>query len=188
MCFCAGPALGMVRAYDIQRIAASTLRVHEGSGLDDREHLITDCVACRGDAVRQHGFLETAVGCHGLRVRGPYQPEPTLGIQDEIQPFSIDPGCGSTDAGDVSMAIPIVGLEDGNMGACYIGASLAVHCCERHDACLFQGTQVAVRTLSLAESRLSAILLRFCNAIWMLLQVFCESYFWRPEGIRRPLF
>jgi aminobenzoyl-glutamate utilization protein B len=81
------------------------------------------------------------------------QPELKLGSESEVQPFEVSLGYGSTDVGDVSWAVPTVGLRTATwvpgtpahswQAAAASGMSIG-----------HKGTQVAVKTLTLAAIEL----------------------------------
>ena len=81
------------------------------------------------------------------------QPELALGSQEEIQPFAIELGYGSTDVGDVSMAVPTVGLST----ATWVPGT-AAHSWQSTAASGmtigYKGAQVAAKTLTLAAIEL----------------------------------
>jgi len=80
-------------------------------------------------------------------------PKLTLGSEKDIQPFAVLPGSGSTDVGDVSMAVPTVGLSTATwvpgtsahswQAVAASGSSIG-----------YKGTQLAAKTLSLAAIEL----------------------------------
>jgi aminobenzoyl-glutamate utilization protein B len=80
-------------------------------------------------------------------------PELALGSEDEIQPYKVDLGYGSTDVGDVSIAVPTVGLST----ATWVPGTSA-HSWQSTAASGmtigFKGAQVAAKTLSLAAIEL----------------------------------
>jgi len=80
-------------------------------------------------------------------------PELDLGSQAEIQPYGLELGYGSTDVGDVSIAVPTVGLS----AATWVPGSSA-HSWQSTAASGmtigYKGAQVAAKTLSLAAIEL----------------------------------
>jgi len=80
-------------------------------------------------------------------------PDLPLGSQEDVQPFSIDLGYGSTDVGDVSMTVPTVGLNT----ATWVPGTSA-HSWQSAAASGmtigFKGAQVAAKTLTLAAIEL----------------------------------
>lgn len=80
-------------------------------------------------------------------------PELPLGSQEEVQPFTIDLGYGSTDVGDVSMMVPTVGLRT----ATWVPGTPA-HSWQSTAASGmtigYKGAQVAAKTLTLAAIEL----------------------------------
>ena len=81
------------------------------------------------------------------------RPELELGSQAEVQPFSVDLGYGSTDVGDVSIAVPTVGL-----GAATWVPGTSAHSWQSTAASGmtigYKGAQVAAKTLTLAAIEL----------------------------------
>jgi aminobenzoyl-glutamate utilization protein B len=80
-------------------------------------------------------------------------PEHALGSEDEIQPYAKTPGTGSTDVGDVSRAVPTVGLRT----ATWVPGTSA-HSWQAVAASGmsigFKGAQVASKTLALTAIEL----------------------------------
>ena len=81
------------------------------------------------------------------------RPELALGSQEEIQPYTVDLGYGSTDVGDVSIAVPTVGLST----ATWVPGTSA-HSWQSTAASGmtigYKGAQVAAKTLTLAAIEL----------------------------------
>jgi aminobenzoyl-glutamate utilization protein B len=81
------------------------------------------------------------------------RPGLPLGSQEEIQPYSVDLGYGSTDVGDVSIAVPTVGLST----ATWVPGTSA-HSWQSTAASGmtigYKGAQVAAKTLTLAAIEL----------------------------------
>ncbi len=81
------------------------------------------------------------------------QPELGLGSQREVQPYEVTLGYGSTDVGDVSIAVPTVGLNT----ATWVPGT-AAHSWQSTAASGrsigFKGAQVAAKTLTLAAIEL----------------------------------
>ena len=80
-------------------------------------------------------------------------PELAIGSQEEIQPYSVSLGSGSTDVGDVSIAVPTVGLST----ATWVPGTSA-HSWQSTAASGmtigYKGAQVAAKTLTLAAIEL----------------------------------
>lgn len=80
-------------------------------------------------------------------------PQLALGSQEEIQPYSVSLGSGSTDVGDVSIAVPTVGLST----ATWVPGTSA-HSWQSTAASGmtigYKGAQVAAKTLTLAAIEL----------------------------------
>jgi aminobenzoyl-glutamate utilization protein B len=80
-------------------------------------------------------------------------PELALGSQEEVQPYTVELGYGSTDVGDVSIAVPTVGLST----ATWVPGTSA-HSWQSTAASGmtigFKGAQVAAKTLTLAAIEL----------------------------------
>lgn len=81
------------------------------------------------------------------------QPRLELGSESEVQPYKVDLGFGSTDVGDVSIAVPTVGLST----ATWVPGTSA-HSWQSTAASGmsigFKGAQVAAKTLTLAAIEL----------------------------------
>ncbi len=81
------------------------------------------------------------------------RPELEIGSQEEVQPYSVDLGYGSTDVGDVSIAVPTVGLST----ATWVPGTSA-HSWQSTAASGmtigYKGAQVAAKTLTLAAIEL----------------------------------
>jgi aminobenzoyl-glutamate utilization protein B len=81
------------------------------------------------------------------------QPKLAIGSQEEIQPYSVSLGSGSTDVGDVSIAVPTVGLST----ATWVPGTSA-HSWQSTAASGmtigYKGAQVAAKTLTLAAIEL----------------------------------
>jgi len=81
------------------------------------------------------------------------RPTLTLGSQEEIQPFSVDLGYGSTDVGDVSIAVPTVGVAT----ATWVPGTSAHSWQSTATSGMtigYKGAQVAAKTLTLAAIEL----------------------------------
>lgn len=80
-------------------------------------------------------------------------PQLAIGTQEEIQPYAVDFGSGSTDVGDVSIAVPTVGLST----ATWVPGT-AAHSWQSTAASGmtigYKGAQVAAKTLTLAAVEL----------------------------------
>jgi len=80
-------------------------------------------------------------------------PELALGSQEEIQPYSVSLGSGSTDVGDVSIAVPTVGLST----ATWVPGTSAHSWQSTATSGMtigYKGAQVAAKTLTLAAMEL----------------------------------
>jgi aminobenzoyl-glutamate utilization protein B len=80
-------------------------------------------------------------------------PQLALGSQEEVQPYTVDLGYGSTDVGDVSIAVPTVGLST----ATWVPGTSA-HSWQSTAASGmtigYKGAQIAAKTLTLAAMEL----------------------------------
>jgi aminobenzoyl-glutamate utilization protein B len=83
------------------------------------------------------------------------RPELALGSQEEVQPYEVKLGYGSTDVGDVSIAVPTVGLST----ATWVPGTSA-HSWQSTAASGmsigYKGAQVAAKTLALTATDLRA--------------------------------